>query len=309
MSVYFEVLNTSGRTQIRDDTYITWLYSKTKLSKYYIGTLDYYSHFNNGEKFTTLANDFYGYLNKTPTLTAYQMHLYDIPEDALCFVSNPYDNVYAHLYFAIYSVTESTGPYYYNFRHVGNKKYLGIANCTKEQANNFNLFIYSQGENNIKSHFGLECYNESGKKVFDSNRPPIKLLNCYNFKHINYSNGNDLSGGSDFDKNYLDDYTSIDKSFTYPNKHIGIWVNSDGFCGGSGRWARGFIYNGQQAYGCVTFQTVSILSKDSIRFRTRDFHVTFPSSTTGADGALGHLLGTKVKFNTTNAAIINVTNY
>ena len=309
MSVYFEAINSNGKTQIRDDTYITWLYSKTKLSKYYVGTLDYFSHFSDGTKFSTLANEFINN-HKVPSLTAYQMHLYDIPEDALCFVSNPYTDVFAHVFFAIYSVTEQTGPYYYNFRHIGNKKYLGIANCTKAQANNFNMFIYSQGENNIKSNFGLECYNESGKKVFDSNKPPIKLLGCYNFKHINYSNGNDLAGGSVFNKNYLDDYVGIDKTLTYSNKNIGVFVSSDGFCGGAGRWSYRHKYNGQDAYGCPTFQTVSILSKDSVRFRTRDFHLTYSSETSqNPSYALNMLLGTKVKFNITNAAIIDVTNY
>ena len=304
MSVYFESKTDTGKVQVRDDTYISWLYSKTKLSQYYKGTRYAYYHFSDGTKFTKLVSDYSSYMHTpiTPTLSKYQIHLYELPEDALCFVSNPHGGLAVHLFFTLYDLTEQTGPHYYDFRHIGNKKYLGVANCTKEQADNLDVYIYSQGENPYNNSYGLECYNASGKKVFDSNRPPIKLLSGFTFEHIAYTNAYNLN-----DSYNLDNYVAVNRSFDTVNKIIALLISTDGMAGQHVNMQQ-CNYDGQSLYGGPALQTVAILRKNGVQFRTRDFHLFdyLNDSDVNVKTILSHLLDIKVCYNVTMASIIDV---
>lgn len=305
MTVYFEAKTNNGDVQIRDDTYITWLYSKSKLGQYYKSTNDVKYHF-----YDSSYSNYYGIVTNfnnlwnpvAPPVTSYQMHCYELPVDAMCFIRNPYTDVSAHLFFALTNVTKQTGPYYYDFRPIGNKKYVGITNCTKSQADNFDLFVFSQGENPYTNDYGLECFDASGKKVFDSNRPPIRLLQNYNVQHVNYGNSRDLEYYY-----FIQNYQTIDQTLSFANKSVAVWVSLCGLVNNLVNQKQ-YAFGGTYYMASANLQTVTILENDSVRFKTRDFDAYLPNNVYDDTYIPFWLLEGNLRSNKTNATIINVTN-
>ena len=293
MTQYFEAKTATGKIQIRDDSPSIWLKSKTKLSQYFVKTVDIRCRFLGSDSYETVVNNWQR--NYTvPGLTQYSMHIYELPEDALCYIGNPVDNLYVHV---VCNHTEVTvwGQTKYEKEYLGSKKYVGVMNCTKSQANNLDVYVYSQGKITGNSSSGLECYNSQGEKIFDSNRPPLKVVSIVNHKHCNYANGNTLS-------KYPSSYTSIYKSVQKPEKNIAVWISMAGTVHTNSQTYDAYgrlVKEGYQVGPCLT--TVATLSKSSVLFRTIDF-IAFK------DQSVIDLM-LMLKYNKTMASVIDVTNY
>lgn len=293
MTKYFEAKTGTGKIQIRDDSPSIWLKSKTKLSQYFVRTVDIRLRFLGSDSYETIVDNWRRSYT-VPALTQYSMHVYELPEDALCYIGNSVDNLNVHV---VCNHTEvlAWGQTKYESEYLGSKKYVGIMNCTKSQADNLDVYIFSQGKINGSSSCGLECYNSQGEKIFDSNRPPLKVVSIVDHKHCNYANGDTLS-------EQPSSYTPIYKSVQKSGKNIAVWVSMAGtvHTRSQGYDAYGrLVGEGYQLGPCLT--TVATLSKSSVLFRTIDF-IAFKNGSV-------ELIMLMLKYNKTMASVIDVTNY
>lgn len=293
MTTYFEAKTNTGKIQIKDASPNIWMKSKTKLGQYYVKTVDIRYCFLGNDSYSIIVNDWLR--NYTvPTLSQYDMYIYELPEDALCYLGNPDDSISVHV-FCNHTEVTIWGQTKYEKEYLGSKKYVGITYCTKNQADNLDVYIFTQGKITESSSCGLECYNAQNEKIFDSNCPPLKLLNNINHQHCEYANGNTLS-------EYPTSYTAINRTIQTNGKSIAVWVSLAGTVHTTAQRydAYGRIIGvGYQVGPCLS--TVAVLSKNTVQFRTICF-IAFKDQY-----VLNLVL--KLKYNRTMASVINVTNY
>ena len=197
MTRYFEAKTDSGYTQIADDELILYLRSKTSIGQYYVGT----------RKLKYAVND--------GTYTERDVLIYSLPivEDVL-YIGSPSSGV-AHL-FPTHVCYVQKWDGYNPTESLGKHNVLGIANIDKSVADAMTLYTFGQSDAPA-ANIGLECYNASGKRVFSSARPILKILDMNLFTHCNYGKEGDGA------------YKDLDVTYIYNGKSIAFNCCYSGF--------------------------------------------------------------------------------
>lgn len=208
MSTYFEAKTPNGLLQISDQFPALFLKKVSKLSDYYRTTW-YGSYQPNGE-----SNQ------------RHELYYYDITPEVgtLLFIGNPTD-IKVDLFTTTNELLEGIG--YSNthaqYRSHGSKHIIVVSNCTKNQADNLNVYEFTDSMNFV-GNVGLECFDENGVKVFSSNAYPLKILAVHYEQHCPNTSLHDIWwAGSNF--------KITPKTYSYPNKELAFFCPYHGHGG------------------------------------------------------------------------------
>ena len=269
MTVYFEAKTNSGVLQVRDDTAISYLSNKAKLSDYYVTSQSCKYQIDGGSN------------------TSHTMYVYRLPTDIVAYIGNPSSNA-VHIFTTINNVTD-----FNNQKGLGLYKLVGVSNCTKAQADNLNVYMFKQDAVGGTGTVGLQCFNASGVKVFDSNSNYLKVMDVVNFQHCAYGNW--------YNVEYSDNWKKIDKTHNHSKHAIAYWCS---MFGSGGQWNRN-TSGDNNWWVHDQYSEVCILSASSARVATLK-HTEFP---VGGSVNYNFCLLCGANSNRTMYSIIDVTNY
>lgn len=201
MGTYFQANTDSGVIQIDDSKKILHLFNKTKLGDYY--------------KVTRNIQYTYEGIRRTSEAYAYIIH----PNTrSLYFIANP-SAAEAHVF------TNSTiiWDWYISDKHVYERVHdsgLGIlvANLSKEMADDIDVYEFSLDSINAQGNYGLQCFDENGKIIFNSNQGVLNILDVGMVKSC---------PSNDLHTIYWADYYG--QPFEYPTKEVDYGQKSIAF--------------------------------------------------------------------------------
>lgn len=212
MTRYFEAQTNNGTVQIADDIKLLRLEQVLTLG-------DYFARDENVR-----------YRIKDKSDVDYTAHCYDLPvyQNSLLYVCNPTDTP-AHVFTC--SSVNVFDLHDFKITPIGLKTVVVVSNIEKSIADTFKVYVF--GESVLPyCHCGIECYNENGDKVFNSDAKVLKLLNITNFKHFTFTSGADTRNP--------EGYQYIYKTHSYNGKTIGMWINLTSVAQWVGHYRDGF---------------------------------------------------------------------
>ena len=181
MSTYLEVKNDNNILQVNDELSILSHIAQTSIGQYYVGTKRAGWNCSNP------------YLSKSTRMDVY---LYALPmeQDSVYFIGSTFDSpVYFFMNHGVVgtyesngSVTSATGKVVVGIAGNGSNNTLGV---TRAIADAFKVYKASTALGDINEHgYGMQCYNPSGKVVFDAQKPPIIIKDRFLEQNINSNN-------------------------------------------------------------------------------------------------------------------------
>lgn len=155
MTEYLKVFNDDGSVQVADNTPMMFLQNKAKLGAYYVETTSV--------KYSGGWHTVYGYA--VPKSSSAQA----------VFVSNPSSTI-ATLFCNCANPTREVN--HSTMTILDMCHLFAVSDVSKSIADNFDVFIYSSDPHNNET-FGLECFDENGRKIFNGTKSPLKVLNSF----------------------------------------------------------------------------------------------------------------------------------
>lgn len=267
MTRYFEAKTNTGILQIADDIQCLRLQDVLTLGDYFVES--------EATKYRVRGGSYQSY-----TAHCYALPLYN---NRIAYISNPSTSP-AHVF------TRGAVYVYKYIDHspseIGLHKVVAVSNVSKAIADAMKVYVFSESVVPAISA-GMECYNESGERVFSSDSKLLKLLNIVNFKHCANTKYDTIYHSNGFEY--------INNTHTYNNKTIAMW---------SDLAANAEI---QDSLGSGWF-TLPILTKNSLQVTMADTDSAYNSSLYTIHGYF-RAAAWPVRYNCSMYSIADVTNY